>query len=62
MLNLEAGEWISKPERVLSTDKVNIRAFIKINDEIMEGIGHGSATFKVSNKLSLLCCLYASVS
>jgi len=48
MLNLEAGEWISKPERVLSTDKVNIRAFIKINDEIMEGIGHGSATFKVS--------------
>lgn len=48
MLNLEAGEWISKPERVLSTDKVNIRAFIKINDEIMEGIGHDSATFKVS--------------
>lgn len=48
MLNLEAGEWISKPERVLSTDKVNIRAFIKINDKIMEGIGHGSATFKVS--------------
>ena len=35
MLNLKAGEWISKPERVLSTDKVNIRAFIKINDEIV---------------------------
>lgn len=48
MLNLKAGEWISKPERVLSTDKVNIRAFIKINDEIMEGIGHDSATFKIS--------------
>ncbi len=35
-------------ERVLSTDKVNIRAFIKINDEIMEGLGHDSAPFKVS--------------
>lgn len=48
MLDLKAGDWITKPEKVLSTDKVDIKAFINLNDEIMEGRGHGSATFKVS--------------
>lgn len=47
-LNMTAGEWIDKPSNAMFVTKVDIRAILYADDSEMEGIGHQSASFKVS--------------
>lgn len=48
ILNLKAGDWIKKPKNALSVTKIDIRAWLNINDYEMDGIGHESSSIKIS--------------
>lgn len=49
LLNMSAGEWIDKPSNALSVTKIDVRAILYVDDSKIKGIGHESASFKVSH-------------
>lgn len=44
-MDLEAGDWIAEPSKILSVTKANIRANLYVNDSIIEGLGHEGNVF-----------------
>lgn len=48
LLSLAAGEWIDEPSHATFVTKTDIGAIFYVDDCKLEGIGHQSASFKVS--------------
>ena len=48
LLDLKAGEWITKPEKALYVTKVDIKTQLYIDDSKMQGTGHESSSITVS--------------
>mgnify|MGYP001015791701 CR=1 FL=1 len=49
-MKLKAGDWVEKPDKPLSTEKIDITATYRINDDEIRGVGQEDNPFKVKKQ------------
>ena len=50
IMKLKAGDWVEKPDKPLSTEKIDITATYCINDDEIRGVGQKDNPFKVKKQ------------
>lgn len=50
IMKLKAGDWVEKPDKPLSTEKIDITATYRINDDEIRGVGQEDNPFKVKKQ------------